>query len=64
LSAYATPDVAERTIGHVLQGVRGIYDRHSYLREKYAALCAWARHVERLVTGDERRGEVVPLARV
>jgi integrase len=62
LSAYSTPDVAERVIGHVLQGVREVYDRHAYLHEKHAALCAWARHVERVVSG-EARAEVVPIRR-
>jgi integrase len=31
-------DHAERTLGHVLQGVRGTYDRHDFLPEKKAAL--------------------------
>jgi integrase len=61
LSAFATPDVAERVIGHVLQGVREIYDRHSYLKEKYAALCAWARHVEAVVSGAARGARVVTM---
>jgi integrase len=64
LSAFATPDVAERVIGHVLQGVREVYDRHSYLREKCAALCAWARHVDRLVSGGaDKTQKVVPIGR-
>jgi integrase len=61
LAAMTTPDVAERVIGHVLQGVREVYDRHSYLHEKHAALCAWARHVERVVSGCEDKGEVVSI---
>ena len=35
-------DVAEAVIGHVIPGVRGVYDRHDYLREKAEALEAWA----------------------
>jgi integrase len=31
-------DHAERVLGHVIPGVRGVYDRHSYLPEKCAAL--------------------------
>jgi hypothetical protein len=31
-------DHAERVLGHVLPGVRGVYDRHTYLSEKRAAL--------------------------
>ena len=32
------PDIAERVLGHVLPGVEGIYDRHSYRDEKADAL--------------------------
>ena len=32
-------------------GVAGIYARYEYLREKAAALEAWARHVDALVAG-------------
>ncbi len=31
-------DIAERVLGHVLPGVEGIYDRHSYREEKADAL--------------------------
>ena len=31
-------DVAERVLGHVIQGVEGTYDRHEYRDEKAAAL--------------------------
>lgn len=31
-------DHAERVLGHVMPGVRGVYDRHSYLPEKRTAL--------------------------
>ena len=31
-------EVAERVMGHVIQGVEGVYDRHSYLEEKADAL--------------------------
>jgi integrase len=30
-------DHAERCLGHVIGGVRGVYDRHEYLEEKRAA---------------------------
>ena len=36
--AGVRPDVAERTLGHVIGGVEGIYDRHSYDAEKAEAL--------------------------
>jgi integrase len=32
--AGAAPNHAERALGHVIAGVRGIYDRHSYAKEK------------------------------
>jgi hypothetical protein len=35
-------DVAERVLGHVLPGVEGIYDRHSYVQEKADALAKLA----------------------
>jgi integrase len=32
------PDVAERVLGHVMGGVEGVYDRHTYREEKAHAL--------------------------
>jgi integrase len=29
-------DIAERCMGHVIQGVRGVYDRHKYVDEMRA----------------------------
>lgn len=34
--------VAERSLNHKLGDVEGIYDRHDYFAERYAALGAWA----------------------
>jgi integrase len=36
--AGVAPDTAERVIGHVIPGVRGVYDRHTFLAEKTDAL--------------------------
>ena len=36
--AGVRPDVAERVMGHAIQGVEGVYDRHSYRDEKANAL--------------------------
>ena len=36
--AGVRPDVAERVMGHVQQGVESIYDRHNYNDEKANAL--------------------------
>jgi hypothetical protein len=31
-------DIAERVLGHVIPGVRGVYDRYAYVDEKRDAL--------------------------
>jgi hypothetical protein len=40
--------------------VAAIYNRYSYDVEKRAAIAAWTRHVEAVVTGDAA-GNVVPI---
>jgi integrase len=55
------PDTAERVLGHVIGGVRGVYDRHAYLDEKRDALERWAQHLARIV--DPQPGRVLRLAR-
>jgi integrase len=55
------PDHAERCLGHVIGGVRGVYDRHEYHREKAQAFEALAALIERIVSGSE--ADVVPLRR-
>ena len=44
--AGVRPDVAERVMGHVMQGVEGVYDRHSYRDEKADALRRLAGQIE------------------
>src|SRR6516165_6442823 len=44
-------DHAERCLGHVIGGVRGVYDRHEYHTEKAQAFEALAGLIERIVTG-------------
>ena len=51
-------DIAERCLGHVIPGVRGVYDRHEYHREKKLAFDALASLIERIVEG---KAEVVPI---
>jgi integrase len=51
-------DHAERCLGHVIGGVRGVYDRHEYHAEKARAFEALAALIERIVGGG---GEVVQL---
>ena len=42
-------DHAERCLGHVIGGVRGVYDRHEYYEEKRQAFEALASLIERIV---------------
>jgi integrase len=42
-------DIAERCLGHVIAGVRGVYDRHEYHDEKRRAFDALAGLVDRIV---------------
>jgi integrase len=42
-------EIAERVLGHVVGGVRGIYDRHEYFEEKGHALRQLAALIERIV---------------
>jgi integrase len=48
-------DVAERVLGHLPGGVRGIYDRHDFLDEKRNALTLWARTLQAIV--ENKAGE-------
>jgi integrase len=47
--AAVRPDIAERTLGHAIGGVEGIYDRHSYEEEKADALLRLAGLVRDIV---------------
>jgi integrase len=42
-------DHAERVLGHVIGGVRGIYDRHEYRDEKADALAKLAVQINRIL---------------
>lgn len=44
------PEIAERVIAHLPQGVRMTYDYHGFLNEKRAALDAWAVHLMQIVS--------------
>ena len=50
---------AQRTLGHRLQGVHGVYDRHDYFDEKGAALLKLAALINLIVNSPS--GNVVPL---
>jgi integrase len=47
--AGVSSDVAERCLGHVMGGVRGVYDRHEYEPEKRHAFEALAAQIEKIV---------------
>jgi integrase len=47
--AGVASDHAERCLGHVIGGVRGVYDRHEYFDEKAAAFEALAAQVQRII---------------
>ena len=40
---------AEAVLNHALEGVKRIYDRHHYDKEKKAALTKWSKHLEKLI---------------
>jgi hypothetical protein len=43
--------IQDRVLNHKDSTVGGIYDRHSYDKEKRSALEAWSRDLQRIVTG-------------
>jgi integrase len=47
--AGVSSDIAERVLGHVIPGVRGVYDRHEYAAEKRDALERLAAIIERIL---------------
>ena len=48
-------DHAERCLGHVIGGVRGVYDRHEYHREKAQGFEALAALIDRIVKGESAK---------
>jgi integrase len=47
--ARVRPEVAERVLGHAIQGVEGVYDRHSYDEERAEGLSRLARLIEPII---------------
>lgn len=56
-------DHAERCLGHVIGGVRGVYDRHEYHREKQRAFEMLAGEIGRIVGGESASAKVLKLRR-
>jgi integrase len=57
--AQVSERVAELCLGHVIGGVKGVYDRHSYFHEKQDAYDKLAALIERIANPPE--GNVTPL---
>jgi len=53
--------VVAKILNHVETGVTAVYDRHSYDREKRAALDLWGQRVTRIVE-NRKRSNVVAFA--
>ena len=52
--ARVRPDISERVLGHVIAGVEGTYDRHSYADEKRDALEKLAGVVKIILASDPK----------
>lgn len=59
--AGVRPDISERVLGHVIPGVEGVYDRHTYEAEKAEALQKLAGLVSLILTPP--KGNVVTMER-
>jgi len=58
--AGISSDIAERTLGHAIIGVEGIYDRHDYFKEKGMALARLAELIAAILNPPQ--GNIVTLA--
>jgi len=52
--------VAERVLGHKLQGIMAVYNRHSYDTEKRQALAAWEKRLSEILGITEKKSNVLP----
>ena len=50
--------MTERTLGHVIQGVEGTYNRYDYAKEKADALDRLAKLIDEIVNPSERTNVV------
>jgi integrase len=58
--AGVNPEHAERTLGHVIGGVEGVYDRHSYRDEKRIVLEKLAALLTQIISG-KPSDKIVPM---
>lgn len=64
LAELGIPDiVAERVLGHKLQGILAVYNRHTYEGEKREALKQWERKLKRIVGIETGNAKVISLQR-
>jgi integrase len=61
--AGISADHAERCLGHVIGGVRGVYDRYEFLAEKRSAYEALAKMIDQIVHPAKAKGNVHQLRR-
>jgi integrase len=54
-------EVIEAVLNHKPAGIVGVYHVYEYAKEKRTALEAWAREVDRIVTGEEAK--VIPMSK-
>lgn len=52
--------VAECILGHKLQGIIAVYNRHTYDTEKRQALAAWEKHLRKILEPSESISNVIP----
>jgi integrase len=56
--------VAELILGHKLQGIMAVYNRHSYDKEKREALCKWEKKLNQILGIEEpKAGKIIELRR-
>jgi integrase len=61
--AKVPTDHAERVLGHVIGGIRGVYDLYEYRDEKRDALAALARLIDRIIAGQPTELRLVRITR-
>jgi integrase len=59
--ARVASDIAELCLGHLLVGMRKVYDKHDYIDEKRAAFVALEREIDLII--NPQAAEVIPLRR-
>lgn len=55
--------IQDKVLNHKDNSVGGIYDRHSYDKEKRLALEAWANHLQAILSGEALPTNVMPMKR-